>query len=113
MNRNNVILDACMPTPKKIVEKLGFLSSYNKFNHSAPDEYIFDKATKDGQIIATRDSGFMLLALTKNVPIYFLGKNGHLYHVTGHADIVEPYFKYKFHDMITYYIHESDNIPLP
>ena len=113
MNTNDIVLDCCMPTPKKMTERLGFLTTYTSFKHSAPDEQLFEEFTKEGKTIATRDSGFLLHALCKEKEIYFLGKNGHLYYVKGKAELVEPNFKYKFNDMLTYTIHENDSVIFP
>lgn|SRR6185312_10855139 len=110
---NNLILDACMPFSKKTCEYHAFVRTDSRFPHSTPDEVLLEELSKEGRVIATRDSGFMVYALSQGQEVCFLTRNGHLYKITGKAEIVEPYFKQRFGDKISHAILESDSVILP
>lgn len=113
MNSCDIVFDACMPTGKKMSHYFAFLRTDFRFAHSTPDEILLEELSKEGRIIATRDTGFLVYALSKGHDICFMTRNGHLYKVTGKAEIIEPYFRQRFQDKITYHILESDSMVLP
>jgi hypothetical protein len=47
------------------------------------------------------------------IDILALTRDGHLWRLSGKAELVETHFKQKHRGMITYTIHESDGIILP
>ncbi len=110
---NDMILDACMPISKKMCEKFCFLRTDTYFGHDAPDSKLLEENSKEDRIIATRDWGFCVYALSKEIDICVATREGHLWHLSGKAELIETHFKQKYHDMITYQIHELDKVVLP
>lgn len=110
---SDMILDACIQISKKMCERFCFLRTDTFFEHDAPDSQLLEESCKQDRIIATRDLGFIVDALSKEIDICVNTREGHLWHISGKAKLIEMHFKQKHHDMITYQIHESDSIVLP
>ena len=110
---SDIILDACMPISRKMCEKFCFLRTDTFFGHDATDSKLLEESCKEDRIIATRDFGFIVDALSKGIDICVYTREGHLWHLSGKAELIERHFKQKYHDMITYQIHETDRIVLP
>lgn len=110
---SDIILDACMPISRKMCERFCFLRTDTFFSHDASDSKLLEESSKEDRIIATRDRGFIMDALIKGITICVSTREGHLWRLNGKAELIERHFNQKYHDMITYQIHESDCVVLP
>lgn len=110
---SDMILDACMPISRKMSDRFCFLRTDTFFAHNAPDSQLLEESCKEDRIIATRDFGFIVDALSKGVDIIAMTKDGHLWRLSGKAELIETHFKQKYRDMMTYQIHEFDSVVLP
>lgn len=110
----DLVFDCCSPLKHEMAQKFGFRCTYDYFKHNEKDAILFDELAKEGRKIATHDRNFMLNMLAESGECFFFDHKRHaLWKIMGQAELIDPHFGQRYHDMITYHVLETDSILLP